>query len=72
MIYKIEESDIDGFDFRLNETIYFSVVGDNEDGIILDYYCKYLTNTEIKEILEFFINDTLKNIIKSKLNENKI
>ena len=63
MVYKIEQSDIDGFDYKVNETIYFSIIGDDNDDVMLDYYCEYLTNTEVKEILEPMVNDILRTFL---------
>lgn len=63
MVYKIEQSDIEGFDYKVNETIYFSVIGDDNNDVMLDYYCEHLTNTEAKEILEPMINDVLRTFL---------
>ena len=64
MTYKVEKSDIEGFDYKVNKSIYFSVISDYNDDVVLDYYCKDLTDTEIKEILEPAINNIIRESIK--------
>jgi len=72
MIYKAEKSEKKEFDYVLNDTIYFSIIGEDSD-IKVNYSCEYLTKMESLEVITAFINKTLRNSInRIKNNENRI
>jgi len=60
MIYKIEKSTKDNFNFVINDELHFSIV-DFKDDLIVDYSCEHLTKKEVEELM----NELVLNLIQA-------
>lgn len=71
MVHKVEKLENHKYDFLLNESLYFSIIGeDKETGeMIVNHICKDLTNQESQELITEFINESLATMV-AKLVQN--